>query len=596
MRLHGLIAGLFGAALASAWASVPPAWAEDGTPVAQSASTAVPKSTPGPAVPQVPPAPTPEPLAAEPPPPPEPLAPKPAGTEPAPAEPAATEPLTAQPPAGEPSAAEPLAAEPGMDLHPPPADPVVTIVRAKLVDPDMRKDANADDVSALEAFYGAWTDGPLWITEMGFSARAQAVIYEIDKADDWGLAAAFDLPPADTLPATPEAQALAEIKLALAILKYARYARGGRFNPPAISGLLDQKPQLRDPRAVLAEVEAADAPDAYLRSLHPKHEHFARLRQALLAARGKKGENAKPQASDRDIKRIVLNMERWRWMPEKLGETYVWLNTPEYMLYVVKDGKTVFADKTLVGTINNATPIFSAGMATIVFNPEWIAPRTVLTEALLPPLRKGNYSFLKKHRISVSYGGKPVDAAKVDWGRANIHSYTFIQAPGPNNNLGKIKFLYPNRHDVYMHDTLPSRRKVFQKSERSIGYGCVRMEKPQELAALLIAEDKGWPASRVKGLWDKSVNSAVALDRRIPVHTTYFTAVADENGKVKTYADLYGIDRKLATAMFGDATGFPVPPPPKKEPRAERADSGLSTSRTESGSGGGRGFGAFFGN
>ena len=109
--------------------------------------------------------------------------------------------------------------------------------------------------------------------------------------EDWGLdPAAFELPPADALPRTPEEQAIAEIKLDLTILKYARFAKGGRLNPPEVRGLFDQGPSLRDPKIVLAEVEAAEAPDAYLQSLHPKHEQFQRLRKALLEARGKSEE------------------------------------------------------------------------------------------------------------------------------------------------------------------------------------------------------------------------------------------------------------------------------------------------------------------
>jgi L,D-transpeptidase YcbB len=126
-------------------------------------------------------------------------------------------------------------------------DPVVALIRAKLSDPNVRRGANTDDLAALQAFYGPRTGGPLWMTGMGFSARGQSALFEIGKADDWGLdATAFELPPAGALPAGPEAQALAEIKLDLAILKYARFARGGRFNPPELSQLFDQVPPLRD--------------------------------------------------------------------------------------------------------------------------------------------------------------------------------------------------------------------------------------------------------------------------------------------------------------------------------------------------------------
>ena len=554
-----------------------------------------------------------------------------------------SEPQTASEPgssAGPPSGAQPESAgtqepEPQMaDTAPPvPAHPVVALIRAKLADAELRKDAHADDLAALESFYGAGTDGPLWITEMGYSAKAHAALFEIEKAEDWGLdKAGFDLPRADLLPSDLEAQAVAEIRLDLMILKYARHARGGRLIPVELNSRFDMAPPLRDPESVLAEIEAADAPDTYLQSLHPKHEQFVLLREALLKARGKgdkkdetakaaedvakkddakkddptkddaaekdaakkdesakkddaaeKNESAKtasgakPQASEKDIKRLILNMERWRWMPEDLGSLHVVNNSPEFMLYVVKDGKRIFTDKTLVGTVNYATPIFTADMKTIVFNPDWYAPQTVVVENLLPHLSKKNYGILKSHKLSVSYNGAAVDVRKVNWTRSNVLAYTFTQKAGPTNVLGKVKFLYPNKHTVYMHDTLPYRRKVFKESKRAIGHECVRMEKPLRFAEVLLAEGNGWPAGKVKSLWDKGVNSPATLERSIPVHTTYFTAVVDEKGKVSTFADLYGFDNKLATALFGNATGFPMPPPePKKQPGAATASAPAS--------------------
>jgi L,D-transpeptidase YcbB len=575
MRRHYLVAVLLCTAQVLAWAVVGPAYAED--PVGQAGSP--PSLEPG--LPAPTPAPVPQAM-------PEPAPAQSIAPSPAPAVPASPEPLAA------PEDQPPLAAAP--TPPPAPADPVLAAIRTKLADPDLRKGANADDLAALDGFYGARTGGALWMTEMGFSARGQQALFEIEKADDWGLeAASFELPLAAALPTTPEAQGLAEIKLDLAILKYARFARGGRLTPSELSDKLDQAPPLRDPKTVMTEIEAADAPDAYLQSLHPKHEQFTRLRQALLAARGKSEDAAKPGANERDIKRIVINMERWRWMPEDLGALYVWNNSPEFMLYVVKDGKPIYADKTLVGTLNYATPVFSADLKTIVFNPDWIAPPTVLVEDLLPHLRAGNYSILKSHKLSVSYNGSAVNVAKIDWGRVDIRNYTFTQKAGPTNVLGKVKFLYPNKHTVYMHDTLAYRKKIFKKPARAIGHDCVRMEKPDRFAEVLLAEDKGWPASQVKDLWDKGVNSPVTLEHKIPVHMVYFTTVVDETGKAATYPDLYGFDSKLAKALFGDATGFPMPPPEKKKSRGGEASASTPARRTAGGTGIADSLGGFLG-
>ena len=456
---------------------------------------------------------------------------------------------------------------------PAPPHPVVAIIREKLADSVLTKDAEQEDVEALQAFYGARSAPPLWITEMGFSAKGQAVLFEIQKADDWGLEPKdFALPEAGALPADETAQALAEIKLDLALLKYARFARGARHVPSEISDLFDQAPTLRAPGTVMAEVGATSAPDIYLQSLHPDHEQFARLRKALREAR----EAEKP--NETDIRRLVINMERWRWMPEELGELYVWLNTPEFMLYVVKDGKTIFEDKTLVGTIGYPTPVFSADMETVVFNPDWVAPPSVLQDKLWPALKRKHYNILTANKLNVSYRGKRIDPARVDWQRVNIHNFTFSQKSGPKNVLGKAKFLYPNKHIVYMHDTLPYRRKVFDEEVRAIGYGCVRMAEPLPFAELMLAEDQELPKTEVKTLWDKGVNSPVTLETKPPVHTTYFTVTVDEEGKVATFKDLYGLDRKHAAALFGETDGFPLPPPEPK-PRSSTVASSSSSSR-----------------
>ena len=383
-------------------------------------------------------------------------------------------------------------------------------------------------------------------------------MFEIEKADDWGLeVAAFELPPAGDLPAGPEEQAVTEIKLDLAILEYARFARGGRLKPRKFTGLFDQTPTLRDPKSVLQEIAAASSRDAYLRSLHPEHEQFVRLREALVKMRGESPEGDKPSANV-GLRRLIINMERWRWMPEDLGPLYVWSNTPEFMLYVIKYGEIIFADKTQVGTSNDPTPVLSTDMTTIVFNPEWIAPGSVLVKDLLPRLRKKNYSILNKYAFSVSYQDKPVNPAKIDWARVNIRDYTFRQKPGPNSNLGKVKFVMPNRHDVLLHDTFPARRKVFQKSMRAIGYGCVRMERPARFTEVLLAEDKGWSTTEVNELWENSVNSQVVLDHKPKVHLTYFTAVVQDNGKVATFPDIYRLDVKLAKVLFGNPSGAPL--------------------------------------
>jgi murein L,D-transpeptidase YcbB/YkuD len=433
----------------------------------------------------------------------------------------------------------------------PEATPIVASIRAKLQDATLFKGANAQDVAALVAFYGARSD-PIWMTDMGFSSEAQAVIDEVLRADDWGLSSAdFQLPEAGDLPDSIDDQALNEIKLDLAILKYARHARGGKTVPVQLSKLYGMNPTLRDPKTVLAEIAAAPQPGVYLQGLHPKHVQFERLHQALLKARAESEAGAKPA----NMQKIIVNMERWRWMPENLGSLHVLLNVPAFTVYVARDGKVVYQDKIVVGEMKYATPVFTADLRSVVFNPEWTVPPTIVRENLLPKLRGGgglfggNTSILKQHGLTVNYNGKRVDPSSIDWNRVNMAAISFNQAPGPDNVLGKVKFIYPNPYTVYMHDTI--KEGLFNKDIRAEGHNCPRVEHPGKIAAVILAQDQNLPLAEVERLLAKGYNAAVNVRNRVPVHTAYFTAVADEQGKITTFPDIYKIDPPVAAAIIG---------------------------------------------
>ena len=452
--------------------------------------------------------------------------------------------------AGQPASGQPATTAVQTVPIPAAATPIVASIRTKLADPAFRANAAAEDLAALEAFYNGRGE-PMWMTDMGFSGEAQAAIDEIGEADDWGLSsAAFDLPSAGDLPDSVDEQALGEIKLDLAVLKYARHARGGRTDPDKLKNV-DMRPTFRDPKIVLAEIADAAEPDVYLQSLHPKHEQFQRLHQALLKARAESEAGAKP----RNLQKILINMERWRWMPEDLGALHVQINIPEFMVYIVKNGKTIQSEKVVVGKPVYATPIFSADLKSIVFNPEWTVPSTIIREDLLPRLRGGggmfggNTSVLKKHELNVNYNGKRVNPSSIDWNRVNMGAISFTQAPGPKNVLGKVKFLYPNRHSVYMHDTI--KRELLSLQVRSEGHHCPRVANPGKVAALILAEDSGVPQAEIDKLLAKGYNSGVAIKNRVPVHTTYFTVSVNSEDKVQSFGDVYGLDAGVAAAVLG---------------------------------------------
>jgi len=442
----------------------------------------------------------------------------------------------------------------------PPAHPVVAAIRVTLADPDFRRGVRPAALKALESFYETHHDAPVWITESGFSTNAQTLIAEIGKASDWGLdVRAFDVPNADGLPSTPEKQAAAELKLDKAILKYARFAQGGRLTPSRISNLFDQRPSLRDPKTVLADLAAADAPSDILVSLHPQHEQFKRLQAALVKARANN--------NTRDIQLIAINMERWRWMPRQLGSLHVWNNVPEFNTRVVKNGRNIYQEKTIVGQLKYATPFFSASMRDIVVHPDWTLPPTILNEDLAPNLRKpktlfgqSNTAILRRHKIRVSLKGQPINPDEVDWNKVSIHKYTFTQPSGPANVLGQFKFNFPNKHAIYMHDT--PERDLFGERVRTFSHGCIRVHQPARLATLLLAEDKGWSAAKINALVAQGENKVIALRRPVPVHLTYFTLTVGEDGRLQTFADIYGLDGRMAPKLFDKPVKFSAPADP----------------------------------
>jgi L,D-transpeptidase YcbB len=445
----------------------------------------------------------------------------------------------------------------------PDADPIVLAVRQRLANALAPRDSGEHaDYAALKAFY-AQRAGPLWLANGAPTPRAEQTMLEINQADAWGLkASAFDLPKRDAAAAGLEALAEAEIKLSFAVLKYARAARGGRLDPAAVSRKFDQKPPVYDPGSLLLAIaEEADVA-AYLRQLHPRHEQFSRLRQALLAARA-----GPPDAGTANtVRRLIANLERWRWMPDDLGDFYVWDSVPEQMTRVVARGEVKLSEKIVIGKPSTPTPIFSANMQFVIFHPSWGVPAGMKMQELGPQLRNtgggwfSSYplasSVLAGHGLFASRGGQPINPDAVDWSKVDIREFDFVQPPGPKNVLGIVKFRFPNKHDVYMHDT--PERHLFGGSVRAFSHGCMRVQNPIRLAEVLLAHDKGWTAGEVQAYVRRG--GEVALKQPIPVHVTYFTAVVDDAGKVQYFSDVYGLDDRVASALEGTRVNLAASP------------------------------------
>jgi len=271
---------------------------------------------------------------------------------------------------------------------------------------------------------------------------------------------------------------------------------------------------------------------------------------AAPAKPGKKGGAAAPEAPT--ARKLLANMEEWRWMPEDLGPFYVWVNLPEFTLRVVKDGKVIHTERVIAGKRDTPTPVFSQDLEQVIFHPSWGVPESIKKQDILPSLMRGSTRLFTHYKLRIQRGGRDIDPASVDWTTADIRNFHVYQPPGETNVLGVVKFRFPNKHDVYMHDT-PT-KTLFNASVRTFSHGCMRVRDPGRLAELLLAEDQGWPAGRVAAAINGGPqNNQINLAKKIPVHITYFTAVVNEAGKVGSFPDIYGHEQRIALGMEGKA-------------------------------------------
>jgi murein L,D-transpeptidase YcbB/YkuD len=247
--------------------------------------------------------------------------------------------------------------------------------------------------------------------------------------------------------------------------------------------------------------------------------------------------------SARDLSRLVDNMERLRWLPKRLGSRYVFVNQPAFEVRVM-DGQTeVWHSKVIVGKPNTQTSAFHDQIETVVFNPSWGVPPSIIAKEYLPKLWN-DPSYLDRIGFRVTTpDGREVSSRNVDWwSYSGKVPYNIEQPPGSDNALGELKFLFPNAHNIYMHDT-PT-KNLFAKDVRAFSHGCVRVENPREFAAILL----GWNREKIDANTESGVSQTVALTNKVPVHITYFTAWPDASGRIQYFNDIYGRDETMEKA------------------------------------------------
>lgn len=249
------------------------------------------------------------------------------------------------------------------------------------------------------------------------------------------------------------------------------------------------------------------------------------------------------------IRQMEINLERRRWMPQDLGDRYVFVNIADAYLKVVEDigdrEKTILGARVVVGKPFTRTPVFSHEMSYVEINPSWGVPTSIANKEFLPKLKQDPGALLAQN-IRMFAGETEIDPYSVDWAGLSRMPYQLRQDPGPTNALGRLKFMFPNKYDIYIHDT-PS-KNLFESDSRFFSYGCIRVQDPERLAELLLAK-QGWTLDRIKAQIATGEKKVVNLKTKVPVHITYLTAWVNKDGTVHFRNDVYDRDPQLAAAL-----------------------------------------------
>ncbi len=502
-------------------------------------------------------------------------------------------------------------------------DKVRSIVAGKQME---RRIDRAPERKAVESFYAARNYAPIWISEGHLNARAKSVIGQLKNAASDGLDPADYPVPDFGAAANAEAAADDDIKLTNSMLTYARHLTAGRIAPTRVLVEVDYGSHTPEPADILRKVADSGDAGATLESYNPPHDGFRALKAKLaelrssepraeadnriadgrpikpgdkdarvpelrqrLHVRGKAGDLAydkalfdaikhvqasanikptgvidgrtlaaingpKPLSPTQQIERVTANMERWRWLPRDLGKTYVMVNIPDYTLRVVRDNQLVWRTKIVAGKPQTPTPLLSASMDTVLVNPSWYVPQSIIQNELLP-LYASDPNIFDRMGLEVKKG--------LD-GNINV-----VQPPGAANALGRIKFNFPNKFQVYLHDT-PEKR-LFASDKRAFSHGCMRVEDPTKFGEIMLhlAMNGQTPNSQqLLGMFGKE-EKTFKLMNKPTVHLTYQTAFVDD-GKLVLRDDIYGFDARINSIMHSDERRIADVAPPQ-DPKRDAA-------------------------
>jgi murein L,D-transpeptidase YcbB/YkuD len=434
---------------------------------------------------------------------------------------------------------------------PVPNSAIAAAIDAKTPPPFVPHDRHARDVWQEErrfykerGFRLAWSDGEKPASHVAALSRA------IERAADEGLDPADYRIPGGTQPRLdPSRAADADLQLTWAYLSYASDLAYGATRPEEVN------PEWRHARRNVDIVGALEHGlddgriEDSIAELAPKAPQYGGLKLLLRRYRDMAAGNAVDESGVPAAQRahqIAMNMDRWRWLPTELGDRYLIVNIPAFRLDAIEKGRSVLSMKVVVGKKDNPTPVLADEMTTVVFSPYWNIPQDIVQKETLPHVLK-DAEYLEKNNIEIvraTNDPAPIDARSVDWNDADAAAkLRFRQKPGAGNSLGLVKFIFPNHYNVYLHDT-PA-QSLFNRIERDFSHGCVRVERPMDLAMYVLRDQTSWTEDQIDAAMHAGTERSVALKQPLPVYLVYFTTWED-NGSARFADDVYGYDRRQA--------------------------------------------------
>jgi murein L,D-transpeptidase YcbB/YkuD len=459
----------------------------------------------------------------------------------------------------------------------------------------------AGERAAFVAYYAARDHAPVWLEGDSFGVRAKAIAERLANAAEDGLFASdYRLPALEA--DTDEARVEIELRLSALAYLYARDARGGRLEPRRLSNLITPKLSLPGVSEVLDNLAKSADANLALAAYNPPHAGYKALRAKLADIRRGRtadepmvripdgpplrvgmrdarvplirarlnlspsddttydsdlasavsafqksvglrvtgiaggatidalGNNLGNSAEARLDGDIVAQMERWRWLPSELGERHIFVNIPEFTVRIFEKGVVIHQARVIVGKPETPTPVFSHVMDHAVMNPSWFIPPSILKKDILPKLASDPDYAARRGYVVTRRG----------------NSVSVRQPPGERNALGHVKFMFPNEHAVYLHDT-PGRH-LFNTTKRAYSHGCVRVDQPMKFGEIVLGRDEGWSEQRLRGMVG-SGERTIRFTRPLQIHLTYMTHVVGPDGEITTHDDIYGFHRRVKAAL-----------------------------------------------